>query len=164
MLSSSKSFCLVTFTLHIDYSVYSRELIPEGTTGGLVIFQDRPNYWDAWGSYTANVYPVLLTDLSQDVEIHHLETAKPLEFSNICVVSQGPLRASVRAEVRYGQSTVSVTVSFVIREHMGFVLRGSHRSRWMRPLVRPSTFGPYSISFQFRSSYGQGKLSIPLQF
>lgn len=72
----------------------NRELIPEGTTGGLVIFQDRPNYWDAW-----------------DVEIHHLETAKPLEFSNISVVSQGPLRASVRAEVRYGQSTISVTIS-----------------------------------------------------
>ena len=59
----------------------------------------------------------LFTDFSQDVEIHHLETAKPLEFSNITVVSQGPLRASVRAEVRYGQSTVSVTVSFVIRIH-----------------------------------------------
>jgi alpha-mannosidase len=27
----------------------SRELIAEGHTGGLVIFQDRPNYWDAWG-------------------------------------------------------------------------------------------------------------------
>lgn len=27
----------------------SRELITEGQTGGLVIFQDRPNYWDAWG-------------------------------------------------------------------------------------------------------------------
>lgn len=28
-----------------------RELIPEGSTGGLVIFEDRPNYWDAWGSF-----------------------------------------------------------------------------------------------------------------
>jgi alpha-mannosidase len=27
-----------------------RELIPEGSTGGLVIFEDRPNYWDAWGA------------------------------------------------------------------------------------------------------------------
>ena len=103
----------------------SRELIPEGTTGGLVIFQDRPNYWDAWGSYTASVHPVLLTDFSQDVEIHHLETAKPLEFSNITVVSQGPLRASVRAEVRYGQSTVSVTVSFVIQIHEFCLKRSS---------------------------------------
>ncbi|KAF8147680.1 glycoside hydrolase family 38 protein [Crassisporium funariophilum] len=72
----------------------NRELIPEGQTGGLVIFQDRPNYWDAW-----------------DVEIHHLETAQPLEFSNVSVVSQGPLRAAVRAQVRYGQSTISITIS-----------------------------------------------------
>lgn len=27
----------------------SRELIAEGQTGGFVIFEDRPNYWDAWG-------------------------------------------------------------------------------------------------------------------
>lgn len=47
----------------------------------------------------------------EDVEIHHLETAEALEFSNVSVVSQGPLRAAVRAEVKYGQSTISVTVS-----------------------------------------------------
>lgn len=26
-----------------------RELLVEGETGGLIIFEDRPNYWDAWG-------------------------------------------------------------------------------------------------------------------
>ncbi|KAJ7677197.1 glycosyl hydrolases family 38 N-terminal domain-containing protein [Mycena rosella] len=71
-----------------------RELIQEGATGGLVIFEDRPNFWDAW-----------------DVEIHHLEKATPLTFSNISVVAQGPLRASVCAEVKYGQSKISVTIS-----------------------------------------------------
>ncbi|KAF5347291.1 hypothetical protein D9756_009971 [Leucocoprinus leucothites] len=71
-----------------------RELIAEGQTGGLVIFEDRPNYWDAW-----------------DVEIHHLETARQLEFNNVTVISQGPLRAAVKAEVRYGQSLISVTIS-----------------------------------------------------
>ncbi|KAF6748244.1 alpha-mannosidase [Ephemerocybe angulata] len=71
-----------------------RELIAPGQTGGLVIFQDRPNYWDAW-----------------DVEIHHLETVEPLKFSNISVVAQGPLYGAVRAEVKYGQSTISVTIS-----------------------------------------------------
>ena len=45
-----------------------------------------------------------------DVEVHHLETAQPLEFSNVSVISQGPLRAAVCAEVKYGQSTISVTV------------------------------------------------------
>ncbi|KAJ7020033.1 glycosyl hydrolases family 38 N-terminal domain-containing protein [Mycena alexandri] len=71
-----------------------RELIQEGATGGLVVFEDRPNFWDAW-----------------DVEIHHLEKATQLEFSNVSVVAQGPLRASVRAEVEYGQSRISVTIS-----------------------------------------------------
>ncbi|KAF8878221.1 glycoside hydrolase family 38 protein [Infundibulicybe gibba] len=74
----------------------SRELIPDGMTGGLVIFQDHPNYWDAW-----------------DVEIHHLETGRPLEFSNIAVVAEGPLRAAVKAEVKYGKSKITVTVSSV---------------------------------------------------
>ena len=45
-----------------------------------------------------------------EVDYNHLETPQPLEFSNISVVSQGPLRAAVRAEVKYGQSTISVTV------------------------------------------------------
>ncbi|KAH6912224.1 alpha-mannosidase [Coprinopsis sp. MPI-PUGE-AT-0042] len=71
-----------------------RELISAGQTGGLVIFEDRPNYWDAW-----------------DVEIHHLEVQKELKFSNIAVVAQGPLFAGVRAEVKYGQSTIVITIS-----------------------------------------------------
>ncbi|KAJ6509062.1 hypothetical protein C8R45DRAFT_1090173 [Mycena sanguinolenta] len=66
-----------------------RELIQEGATGGLVIFEDRPNFWDAW-----------------DVEIHHLEKATQLEFTKVSVVAQGPLRASVEAEVVYGQSRI----------------------------------------------------------
>ncbi|KAI0944229.1 hypothetical protein AcW1_010259 [Taiwanofungus camphoratus] len=71
-----------------------RELIPAGETGGLVIFDDRPNYWDAW-----------------DVEIHHLETPHPLEFSNISVAAEGPLRASIKSEFKYRQSTITITIS-----------------------------------------------------
>jgi len=51
-----------------------------------------------------------LSEFWTDVDIHHLETAQPLEFARISVVSQGPLRAAVRAEMNYGQSTISVTV------------------------------------------------------
>lgn len=93
---------------------FSRELIPAGLTGGLVIFQDRPIYWDAWGGLSTNLSylggRIQISSNRTDVEIYHLETAQPLEFSNISVVSQGPLRAAVRAEVRYGQSTISVMV------------------------------------------------------
>ncbi|KAI0351116.1 hypothetical protein OH77DRAFT_1506678 [Trametes cingulata] len=71
-----------------------RELITDDETGGLVIFDDRPNYWDAW-----------------DVEIHHLEKFKKLRFENVHVVAEGPLRASLKAEVKYGQSTINVLIS-----------------------------------------------------
>ncbi|KAF8228013.1 glycoside hydrolase family 38 protein [Tricholoma matsutake] len=71
-----------------------RELITEGSTGGFVIFEDRPNYWDAW-----------------DVEIHHLETPHQLEFTNISVVAQGPLRAALKAVVKYGKSMIEVIIS-----------------------------------------------------
>ncbi|KAF9497318.1 hypothetical protein BDN71DRAFT_1445060 [Pleurotus eryngii] len=71
-----------------------RELITEGQAGGLVIFEDRPNYWDAW-----------------DVEIHHLETATPLAFSKVSVVEYGPLRGTVKAQVQYGKSSIDVTIS-----------------------------------------------------
>ncbi|KAH7882020.1 glycoside hydrolase family 38 protein [Phlebopus sp. FC_14] len=71
-----------------------RELISQGSTGGLVIFEDRPNYWDAW-----------------DVEIHHLETPTPLQFTGARVIAEGPLRASVQMQVKYGKSTIGVTIS-----------------------------------------------------
>lgn len=63
-----------------------------------------------------NLYELAFRDLPQfmrpsDVEIHHLETARPLDFSKIVLVDEGPLRASVQAEVKYGKSTVKVTVS-----------------------------------------------------
>ncbi|KAI0270408.1 alpha-mannosidase [Gloeopeniophorella convolvens] len=71
-----------------------RELIPQGETGGLVIFEDRPNYWDAW-----------------DVEIHHLEKAQQLAFADIKVVERGPFRSSFEAEVKYGKSTIKTTIT-----------------------------------------------------
>ncbi|KIY52201.1 glycoside hydrolase family 38 protein [Fistulina hepatica ATCC 64428] len=71
-----------------------RELLSRGSTGGLVVFQDWPNYWDAW-----------------DVEIHHLETPRPLFFDKVDIESAGPLRASVIAQLRYGKSTISVHIS-----------------------------------------------------
>ncbi|KAH9958156.1 glycoside hydrolase family 38 protein [Russula dissimulans] len=71
-----------------------RELIPQGQTGGLIICEDHPNYWDAW-----------------DVEIHHLEKVQQLKFANIKIVDSGPLFGAVVAEVKYGKSTIKVTIS-----------------------------------------------------
>ncbi|KAI4519924.1 glycoside hydrolase family 38 protein [Schizophyllum commune Loenen D] len=71
-----------------------RELIAAGATGGLVMFDDRPNYWDAW-----------------DVEIHHLEAPIPLKFQNVRVTSRGPIRAAVVATTKYGDSEIEVEIS-----------------------------------------------------
>ncbi|KAF8750121.1 Alpha mannosidase, middle domain [Rhizoctonia solani] len=71
-----------------------RELIAPGKTGGLIIFSDQPNYWDAW-----------------DVEIHHLEKFTQLEFNDVRILENGPVRASVEAQVKYGQSLITTTIS-----------------------------------------------------
>jgi alpha-mannosidase len=91
----------------------SRELIAEGKTGGLIIFEDHPNYWDAWGKSTfANLsFHSGKMKFNSDVEIHHLETAQALQFTNTEVVADGPLRAAVKTQVRYGKSVINVMVS-----------------------------------------------------
>ncbi|KAG2746357.1 glycoside hydrolase family 38 protein [Suillus brevipes Sb2] len=85
-----------------------RELIPKGSSGGLVIFEDRPNYWDAW-----------------DVEIHHLETSTPLSFSQVRVIAEGPLRAAVQTQVKFGNSTIDVTISL---DAITATMKGNSRS------------------------------------
>lgn len=44
------------------------------------------------------------------MEIHHLETAQPLKFSNVSVLSHGPLRAALAAELEYNNSKIDITV------------------------------------------------------
>ena len=76
------------------------------------MFEDRPNYWDAWGALCAfeMTFYVLMQEPLPDVEIHHLEKATPIKFTDISVVSEGPLRAAVKSVVKYGKSTITVTV------------------------------------------------------
>lgn len=85
-----------------------RELIPKGSSGGLVMFEDRPNYWDAW-----------------DVEIHHLEASTPLSFSQVRVIAEGPLRAAVQTQVKYGKSTIDITISL---DAITATMKGNSRS------------------------------------
>ena len=90
-------------------------MISKGLTGGLVIFDDRPNYWDAWGSSWISSHLSHFHNVSSlDVEIHHLETAELIKFENISVVAEGPLRASLKAETKYGDSKISVVVCEII--------------------------------------------------
>lgn len=78
---------------------------------------------------------MLIRWLHVDVEIHHLETARPLEFSNVSVVTQGPLRASVKAEVKYDKSTISVVVRFLVTFFIFIVYYFYGRSLWTLSLV-----------------------------
>ena len=48
--------------------------------------------------------------LVPDVEIHHLETARQLKFSDISIVSRGPLRAAIKAKLKYHNSDIQVLV------------------------------------------------------
>ncbi len=58
-----------------------------------------------------------------DVEIHHLEKFQKLRFENISIAAEGPLRASLKSTVKYGQSTINV------------VVRGHPRSVCLPPLT-----------------------------
>jgi alpha-mannosidase len=61
-----------------DFSA-SRELIPKGAKAAqLVIFDDKPLYWQAW-----------------DVEVFHLESRKELAPSSVCIAEDSPHRVAL---------------------------------------------------------------------
>ena len=134
---------------------YRRELIPQGQTGGLVIFEDHPNYWDAWGaSRGAHMSASLVAHGplfgSLDVEVHHLEKAQQIKFANVKIVAPGPLFASVESEVKFNKSTIKVTVSkrrdIFFRD--GPSVNAIHiRSRWMRLKVCPVDISHATCSY-----------------
>ncbi|KAL4969487.1 alpha-mannosidase [Aspergillus stella-maris] len=74
----------------------NRELIPEGGKAGqLVIFDDKPLYWQAW-----------------DVEVFHLESRKELQSGKPSIVENDPYRVSVVTETKISEkSWVKTTIS-----------------------------------------------------
>jgi alpha-mannosidase len=70
-----------------------RELIPEGQTGGFIIYEDQPANWDAW-----------------DVDVYHLEKFTRLRFDEIAIVEQGLARVCVAGQTRFGSSRMTVKV------------------------------------------------------
>ncbi|WWC72433.1 uncharacterized protein I206_106395 [Kwoniella pini CBS 10737] len=69
-----------------------KELIPAGQTGGLVIMEDHPNYWE-------------------DVDEFHLEKQTHLDFESVHIKEYGPLRAIIGASLQIGQSRIEVNIS-----------------------------------------------------
>lgn len=70
-----------------------RELIPEGQTGGFIIYEDQPANWDAW-----------------DVDVYHLQKFTRLRFDEIAIVEQGLARVCVEGQTRFGSSRMTVKV------------------------------------------------------
>ena len=73
--------------------VNDRELIPEGQTGGMVIMEDHPNYWDAW-----------------DVDQFHLEKQEHLRFDQVRALRSGSATAALSSVVHVGQSRLDVEI------------------------------------------------------
>jgi alpha-mannosidase len=71
----------------------NKELIPAGQTGGLVIMEDQPNYWDAW-----------------DADHFHLEKQKHLT-STVKVGENTALRSSLIVTTIYDKSSITLEVS-----------------------------------------------------
>ncbi|OWZ80875.1 alpha-mannosidase [Cryptococcus neoformans Bt85] len=70
-----------------------RELVAPGQTGGLVIMEDHPNFWDAW-----------------DVDEFHLEKQKHLKFGSLHVKENGPLRGIISTTCRVGKSLIQIDI------------------------------------------------------
>ena len=73
-----------------------REVIAKGGKGNqLVIFDDKPLYWQAW-----------------DVEVYHLNSRHELTASTSRITEQGPHRVSVETETKISdESWIKVTIS-----------------------------------------------------
>lgn len=73
-----------------------REIVAKnGKAGQLVIFDDKPLYWQAW-----------------DVEVFHLESRKELRSSQTAIAEADPLRASVVTTTKVSdKSWVKTTIS-----------------------------------------------------
>lgn len=74
----------------------SREIIPPGGKANqLVIFDDKPLYWQAW-----------------DVEVYHLNSRRELPVNKVSILEHGPHRVSLLAETRISEhSWVKTTIS-----------------------------------------------------
>lgn len=74
-----------------------RELILADHTAGFVIFEDRPQSWDAW-----------------EVDIGHLEMKSDIDASSVRIVEEGPMRATLLATYHFGGSSINVCWSCLL--------------------------------------------------
>ena len=84
-----------SITSIVDLSA-DREIVAKGAKANqLVIFDDKPLYWQAW-----------------DVEVYHLDSRKELHASSSQIIENGPLRVSLLTETKISpHSWVKTTIS-----------------------------------------------------
>jgi alpha-mannosidase len=93
-----------------------RQVIPKGAKANqLVIYDDKPLYWQAW-----------------DVEVYHLDSRKELKSSNTSIVENGPHRVSLVSETKISeQSWVKTTISLsAAYEHAPGYIEISSEVEW----------------------------------
>jgi len=85
-----------------------REIIPKGKKANqLVIFDDKPLYWQAW-----------------DVEVYHLDSRQELHSSKTSITEHGPHRVSVEIETKISpESWIKTTISLsaAVGNHPSYV-------------------------------------------
>ncbi|KAK4701933.1 alpha-mannosidase, partial [Phenoliferia sp. Uapishka_3] len=124
----------------------NRQLIDEGRTAGFVLFEDRPNNWDAW-----------------DVDAFHLETKSEVNATSVKILEDGPLRASICATYHIGKSVVKAFISLdaiavVAKEGALSLIRYDTEVKWHEqhqflkweiPLAITSEVATYENQFGF---------------
>ena len=85
-----------------------RQVIAEGGKGNqLVIFDDKPLYWQAW-----------------DVEVFHLNSRKELKSSESVIVEEGPYKVSVASTTKISDKswiTTTISLSATVGEEPSYV-------------------------------------------
>lgn len=76
------------------YRSQNREVIPRGKKANqLVIFDDKPLYWQAW-----------------DVEVYHFETRKEIPGGSVSILEDGPLRVSLLVTTKISKTSWIKTI------------------------------------------------------
>ena len=85
-----------------------REIIPKGKKANqLVIFDDKPLYWQAW-----------------DVEVYHLDSRQELHSSKTSITEHGPHRVSVEVETKISSESwikTTISLSAAVGNHPSYV-------------------------------------------
>ncbi|KAI9374766.1 glycosyl hydrolases family 38 N-terminal domain-containing protein [Aspergillus egyptiacus] len=92
-----------------DIAADREVLAKHGKAGQLVIFDDKPLYWQAW-----------------DVEVFHLESRKELASGQTRIAEEDPYRVSVVTETKISESsgvktTISLAAASEDKDHLSYV-------------------------------------------